>query len=206
MVSYISKIRNYFITGLVVVLPLAITVYIFLVVYELLEEKLRPIYKFLFGVYIPGTAIVFTFLIIVGIGVFAKIAIGERLISMVDRYVSRVPIINEIYLTAKQASSIIFLKQRSEFKRVVLVEFPRRGVFVFGLTTAEAVKEIKDAVGEEYVNVFIPTTPIPTSGYLVMVKRKELIPVDMSVEDALKLIVTGGFAGAIRDLKKTSEV
>ena len=203
--SLITKIRNYFITGLVIVLPIVLTIYIIWVMYDFLESHLRPIYQELFGFYIPGSAIVLTFLIILGTGIFAKVTIGEKIILTFEKYLAKVPFINDIYLTIKQASSILFLK-KSEFKRVVLVEFPRRGIYVIGLTTAEAIKEIKEKIGEELVHVFIPTTPIPTSGYLIIARKEELIPLDISVEEALKLIITGGFAGAVRDLKKTSEV
>jgi len=203
--SLLIKIRNYFITGLVVTLPLVATIYIVWILYNFLESHLRPIYQKLLGFYIPGSAIVLTFLAILIVGIFARVAVGEKIILTFEKYLARVPFINDIYLTVKQASSILFLK-KSEFKTVVLVEFPRKGIYVIGLTTAEAIKEIKEKTGEEFIHVFIPTTPVPTSGYLIIARKDELIPLDISVEEALKLIITGGFAGAIKDLKKTSEV
>lgn len=203
--SLLTKIRNYFITGLVVVLPVVLTIYIIWVMYDFLESHLRPIYHEIFGFYIPGSAIVLTFLIILGTGIFARVTVGEKIILTFEKYLTKVPFINDIYLTIKQASSILFLK-KSEFKRVVLVEFPKKGIYVIGLTTAEVIKEIKEKTGEEFMHVFIPTTPVPTSGYLIIARKDELIPLDISVEEALKLIITGGFAGAIKDLKKTSEV
>jgi len=203
--SLLIKIRNYFITGLVVTLPLVATIYIVWILYNFLESHLRPIYQKLLGFYIPGSAIVLTFLAILIVGIFAKVTVGEKIILTFEKYLARVPFINDIYLTVKQASSILFLK-KSEFKTVVLVEFPRKGIYVIGLTTAEAIKEIKEKTGGEFIHVFIPTTPVPTSGYLIIARKDELIPLDISVEEALKLIITGGFAGAIKDLKKTSEV
>ena len=199
------RIRNYFIAGLVVTLPLVLTLYIIWIMYNFLESHLRPIYQKLFGHYIPGSAVILTFLIILTIGFFARIAIGEKIILTFEKYLAKVPFVNDIYLTIKQASSILFLK-KSEFRTVVLVEFPRKGIYVIGLTTAEAIKEIKEKAGEGFINVFIPTTPVPTSGYLILARKDDLIPLDINVEEALKLIITGGFAGAVKDLKKTPEI
>jgi uncharacterized membrane protein len=117
-------------------------------------------------------------------------------VELFEKGILKIPVAKDIYTTIKEASTLFLMDKESEFKNVVLVEFPRKGMYSIGFTTASIVDEIQEKTKEKAINVYVPTTPIPTSGYLVLVPENEVIPLDLSVEEALKLIVSGGLSGA----------
>ncbi len=192
--SLLQSIRNTFLAGLLLFIPLVATVYVLWFGFDFLDSLLRPVLKRVFGIYLPGFGVVATLLLIFALGALARIALGRRMVSALEQAIMRVPLVKTVYATVKHASEALIDNQRSGFKGVVLVEYPRRGCYVIGFTTGANIEEARDKTGRVLVNVFVPTAPNPTSGMVIMVPENEVIPLDMSVEDGLKLIVSGGFA------------
>ncbi len=189
----ISKIRNYFLTGLIVILPLVVTFYVLLVLFEFFDGFLRPLEKMVLGYYVPGLSLVVTFLVIVLVGVLATVALGRKMFQVFEDSLLRIPIVRSIYSITKQASETFLAPKGTEFKGVVLVEFPRKGMYTIGFNTGITVGEIQDKTREKVINVYVPTSPNPTSGYYLVVPEKDLIYLDMSMDTAMKLIISGGF-------------
>ncbi len=190
----ISRLRNYFLTGLVIFVPIVATIYIVWVAFNFLDGILRPFIELAIGKHVRGLSLLATILLILLIGIFARIAIGRKTVDIFEKTLLRIPIIRGIYLIIKQTSEAFLTPQESEFKRVVLIEFPKKGTYALGFTTGITVGEIQDKTAEKVINVFVPTTPNPTSGFLVMVPEKSVVQLDMSVQDALKFVISGGFS------------
>ena len=188
--------KRYLLTGLVIVIPVVATGYIFYYVFRWVNSLIEDIaseflYRYL--PHIPGLTIVLSVAIIFIIGAFASISAGRSFLKYIDRWMSKIPLVSEIYFTIKQASETILI-QKEGFEKAVLVEYPRKGVFALGFVTGETYREVKESAEEDkLLNVFIPTSPNPTSGYLVFVKKSEIREVDMSIQEAVKVIISGGF-------------
>lgn len=190
----VGKLRNLFITGLIVFTPLAVTVYVVWVTFNLFDGILKPVVKALIGKAIPGLSLLITLLLILFLGAFTRAAIGRRVFDYLEQSVLRVPILRSIYSAIKGAS-VAFLMPKSEgFKEVVLVEYPRKGIYALAFTTGESVGEIQEKTASRTINVFVPTSPNPTSGFFLMVPEEDVIPLRISVEDALRFVVTGGLS------------
>lgn len=201
-------LKSLFLTGLLIFVPLAVTLYVLVAGFEFLDGILRPLMVALIGraggkFYIPGISLLVLIILITLLGAFARITIGERLVRSFENLLLKVPLVKGIYSTVKHASSA-FISNQTEFMGVVLVEYPRKGLFAIGLTTAVGVKEIQDKTTDTMINVFIHTSPNPTSGFLLMVPEREVIKLDMSVEDGLKLVISGGFSNVGHDTPKPS--
>jgi len=190
----ISKLRNYFLTGLVIFVPIVATIYIVWVAFNFLDGLLRPLVEAAIGKHVPGLSLLITVLFILLIGAFATIAIGRKLVGVFEKNLLKIPVIRSIYLIIKQASAAFLVPQGSDFKKVVLVEFPRKGMYALGFTTGVTVGEIQEKTAEKVINVFVPTSPNPTSGFFIMLPEKSVIQLDMSVQDALKFVISGGFS------------
>ncbi len=186
------KARNIFLAGLVVLLPVAFTFTALRILFNFADGILGPVIADLFlgGVRVPGLGLFLTLAIIFFTGLLTTNLLGKRVIVLAEGLLSRTPLVNRIYLTMKQIVEA-FTQQRSAFKEVVMVEYPRKGIYSLGFVTG--VTRGLPVVGEgELVNVFIATTPNPTSGFILLLPRKEVIPLDISVEDGLKLIISAG--------------
>jgi uncharacterized membrane protein len=192
--KFISNLRNLFITGLIVFTPIAVTVYVVWVTFNLFDGILKPLVVALTGKVIPGLSLFITLLLIMGLGAFARAAVGKRILDYLDQTVLKVPIIRSIYSAIKGASAAFLMPKSGGFKKVVLLEYPRRGVYALAFTTGASVGEIQDKTSFKTVNVFVPTSPNPTSGFFLMVPEKDVIPLKISVEDALKFVITGGLS------------
>ncbi|MFQ5888382.1 MAG: DUF502 domain-containing protein [Candidatus Hydrothermarchaeales archaeon] len=195
--GYLRRLRNFFITGLAVSVPLVATIYIVWVTFRFLDGILSPFLKAIIGEekYISGIGLIITLLLITAIGAFATFAIGRQMVNLFEESFSKIPLVRGIYSTFKQASDAFLVHKPSSGSRgVVLVEYPRKGIYTIGLTTAITVREIQEKTEEPVVNVFIPTSPNPTSGMLIIVPEDAVIPLDMTTEEGLKLIVSGGFS------------
>lgn len=186
-----SRLRKYFVTGLVVLIPLVATSYILWILFDLLDGILRPLVTEIFGIHIPGLSLVIMLLLTLLVGFIANYAIGKKGVELFEESLCRIPMVRTIYLAIKQASDILFM-QKGEFQKVVLVEYPRRGTYVLGFVTGSGIEEIQEKTSEDVLNLFVPTAPNPTSGFLLMVPKKDVILLDMSVEDGLKMIISGG--------------
>ncbi len=191
--SVIHTLRNTFLTGLVVFVPLVATAYVLWFGFSILDNFMKPVVEELAGRYVPGVGMVLTLLLILSAGALAKLALGRRLVMLVEQAIMRVPLAKTVYSTVKQASEAVIDSSSRGFKGVVLVEYPRKGCYVLGFTSGSGVQEAREATGKRLVNIFIPTAPNPTSGMMVMLPEEEIIPMKMSVEDGLKLVVSGGF-------------
>ena len=192
-----SKIKAYFITGLIAVVPIALTGYILWALITLMDgflnllpPKLHPSTYLEYE--IPGLGLIMTIILIFIVGVITRSVLGKKLVGIGEWIVGKIPMVRTIYQAAKQLSEAIFLPKSEGFRRVVLIEYPRRGINSLGFVTGETRGEVQDRTPSKVLNIFVPTTPNPTSGYYIVVPEKDTIPLSMTVEDAFKLIISGG--------------
>ncbi|MFQ5451926.1 MAG: DUF502 domain-containing protein [Nitrospinaceae bacterium] len=194
------RIRNIFITGLLITLPIAITFFILKFLYQNLDA-LAPLFTNLLiqagapipeGYRIPFLGVIITLLIIFLVGVFTTNIFGKELLHLGERIVEKIPIVRKIYKGSKQVVTSFADADTGSFKKVVLIEFPRRGVHALGFVTGETRGEVQENTAENVLNVFVPTTPNPTSGFLVFAPRDEVEEIAMSIEDGVKYIISGG--------------
>ena len=191
--SFFSRIRNYFIAGIVVLIPIGITVYltIFLISIssKILPKEINPNHYLPYN--IPGVEIIIAILLITFIGWLSLSFLGRRLLNLFNKILKRIPILRTIYSAIVQMTET-FTKSDKNNKNVVLVEYPRKGTWAVGFATKENSGEITDKTGKKLINVFVPTTPNPTSGFLLMFQKDEVIFLDLSFEEASKFIVSAG--------------
>ena len=191
--SVYSRIRNYFITGIFVLIPIGITVYltIFLIKIssKLIPQAINPD-QFL-PYEIPGLEILIALILITLIGWLSLTFIGKRAVSLLEGILNRIPILRTIYSSAEQLLDN-FSQDKKNKKSVVLVQYPRQGIWAVGFATKENSGKIKNAIGQDTINVFVPTTPNPTSGFLLMFPIKDVIFVDLTFEEASKFVVSAG--------------
>lgn len=201
MISHFKvRLKAYFATGLLTTLPIALTLYVLNVGINLLDRFLgSPFATFIDGHKFPGIKFfifgiefILVLIIILLIGFFTANFIGRGLLRGAEGIIYRLPVINKIYSGIKQLIQTLFLKERGAFNQVVLVEYPRRGIYVIGFVTAKTNKEIQKEVANELINVFVPSTPNPTSGMFIFAQKDEVVPLNIGVEDGIKLIVSGG--------------
>ena len=197
----LAKIRNNFIVGLLVLLPAVVTVLLLrwliaTVNSFFLEPVARLLRPYLPEIYLQNTAkvvmLIIAIFLIVAIGAISKSLLGKRLINYIERAFLKVPMINKIYSAIREIISAFSGTGKTIFSKVVMVEYPRKGMYAIGFITSEGMGEIQDKTKAYVYNVFIPTTPNPTSGMFVMVPKEDLTILDMSVEEGLKLIISGG--------------
>ena len=188
----LKNLRNYLITGLIILLPLVVTIYIVTTIFNAVDGFLRPLIELVIGRSVYGLGFFLTILVILGIGIIGTNVLGKRLISFGERLLTRIPLVKNIYLTVQQIINALFLKNKTAFRKVVVVEYPRRGIYQVGFLTSEGRGEVQENTEDPVVNVFIPTTPNPTSGMLILVPRSEITYLDMTVEEGLKFIISGG--------------
>ena len=211
------KLQNLFIAGLLVLLPISITVFILTFIFQKLDNLLSPAFvkllillglPFREGQFIPGLGFVATTIIIIFTGLITKNILGRKLFSLGEIMVERIPVARSIYSGAKQIIDTVSKSQLDAFNKVVMVEYPRRGLFSLGFVTCEARGEIQENTEANVVNVFIPTTPNPTSGLLIFVPKEDLIPLSMTVEEGIKLVVSGGIVTPTKNnnLQHTKEL
>ncbi len=186
------KTKTVFTTGLLTILPLAVTIYVFYIIFNFLDNLIGGLIESVINYRIPGIGFVSGLLLILLIGFIASNIIGNRLINFFDRIFQRVPITRGIYVSAKQIIDAFTVQGKNAFKKVVLLEYPRKGLYVIGFITGQSRGEIQEKTAEETLNIFVPTTPNPTSGMLVLAPRREVIELKMTVEEGMKVIVSGG--------------
>ena len=191
--SFALKIRNYFITGIVVLIPIGFTLYLTKILISLssrlIPAEINPNTYLHFS--IPGLEIFLTVVFITIIGGLSLSFIGKRFLKIIDELFKRIPILRTIYSAIGQMTQS-FTQKDSNKKSVVLIEYPRKGVWAVGFATKENTGEIKSKTNQNLINVFVPTTPNPTSGFLLMVPKDDLIYLNMSFEEVSKFIVSAG--------------
>ncbi|MBN2225779.1 MAG: DUF502 domain-containing protein [candidate division Zixibacteria bacterium] len=184
-------IRRQFVSGVLVVVPLILTYVVLRFLFESIDGILQPIVQRTLGYHVPGLGIAITVLIIILAGFFTRGFIGDRLFRYGDRLLTRTPIIRVFYLAAKQLIEAITIPQTKSFKQVVMFEYPRRGAYAMGFATNRFKLQQGDGNIRRLVGVFVPSTPTPVSGLVIFVPENDVIPLDISVEEAIKLIVSG---------------
>jgi len=191
--SILSRIRNYFITGIVVLIPIGITIYLtkFLISIssKIIPKEINPNHYLPYD--IPGLEILIALILITFIGWLSLSFIGKRFLDFFNNVLSKIPILRTIYAAIVQMTET-FTNKRSDKKNVVLVEYPRKGTWAVGFATKDNSGEISDKTNKKLVNVFVPTTPNPTSGFLLMFPKEDVIYLDISFEEASKFIVSAG--------------
>jgi len=188
----VKKLRNYLITGAVVLVPVVLTWYVLLSMFRFLDGLTARWVAQILGHSIPGLGLLVTIFIVLVTGILTRSFLGRELINLGQSILSGTPIVRGVYLTIRQLTDAFAVTEQTAFKRVALVEYPRKGVWAIGFVTAEGPSEARSLAGEELVSLFLPTTPNPTSGYLLMVPKRDVKMLEMSVEDGLKLVVSGG--------------
>jgi len=197
------KLKTVFTTGLLTILPLAVTIYVFYVIFYFLENLVGGLIESVFNFHLPGIGFASGLLLILLIGFIASNIIGNRLINFFDRIFQRVPITRGIYTSAKQIIDAFTLQGKNAFQKVVLIEYPRKGLYVIGFVTGHSRGEIQERTAEETLNIFVPTTPNPTSGMLILAPKHEVTELKMTVEEGMKVIISGGlFSPGDKDEKE----
>lgn len=188
-----KKIKKNFLAGFAIILPIGITLYLIVFMFEFLDGILGPIFRWIFGRSVPGLGLLVSLILILIVGMMATNVIGSRLIAFGEKIITGTPLVKSIYISTKQVFTALFRNTtKNTFKCVVMVEYPRKGMYVLGFATGSATGEVQDKTKEKVINIFIPTTPNPTSGFLIMVPEQDVVAMDMSVEDAVKVIISGG--------------
>ncbi len=189
--------RRYLVAGLLVWLPLVATFFVIRLLVQwmdqsllLLPQQYRP--ENLLGFAIPGLGVALSFLILLLTGLVAANLFGRKLVSLWERVLSRIPLVRSVYSAVKQLVETMFSDNGQSFRKVLLVEFPRRGLWTLAFQTGTGQGEAQRKTGRDVVTVYIPTTPNPTGGYLVMVPREDVRELDMSVDDGLKMLLSMG--------------
>lgn len=190
-------IRRYLIAGLLLWLPIWITLLVVRFVVNLLDVSLSLLPKayqpdVLLGMHIPGVGVLVSLLIILLTGVLITNFLGRRLVQFGESIVAKIPLVRSIYMAVKQVLETLFSNSGQSFRKVYLIEYPRRGAWSIAFQTGECAEEIEDIVQPDMLTLFVPTTPNPTSGYLILVPRKEAYELKMSVEQALRLVISLG--------------
>lgn len=193
----VSTIRRYLIAGLLVWVPLVITGVVVKLLVDFMDGSLlllppawRP--DTLLGFSIPGLGLILTFAIVLVTGMVVANLLGRKLVDFWEGVLARIPIVRSIYSAVKQVVETMFVGGGDAFRKVLLVEYPRKGLWTIGFQTGAAIGEVQEKTAREVVTVFIPTTPNPTSGFIILVPREDAIELEMSVEDALKFVMSLG--------------
>lgn len=192
-----SGLKRYFITGLLIWVPLGITVWVLALIVRsmdqsllLLPASLRP--ESLVGFYIPGIGTLLTLLVIFLTGVIAANIIGQRLILFWEALLARIPVVKSIYYSVKQVSDTLFSSNGEAFRKALLVEYPRQGSWTIAFQTGVPGGDVLNHLQGDYLSVYVPTTPNPTSGFFLMMPKDDVIELDMTVDEALKYIISMG--------------
>ncbi len=193
-----AKLRTYFFTGMLVTAPATITISLALLVINLVDrkvtrfipEKYNPETYLPFG--LPGLGVLILILVITIIGAFAAGFLGRAALRLWERVMARMPVVSSVYSATKQIFETVLAQQSTAFRQVVMVEYPRRGMWSIGFITGTTKGEIQNLTSQEMVNVFVPTTPNPTSGYLLFIPREDVTVLHMTVEAGIKLVISGG--------------
>ncbi len=192
--------KKYFITGLLIWIPLAITVWVLTLIVQtmdqsllLLPQAIRP--ERLLGIYIPGIGALLTILVVLLTGLVAANIVGQRLVRFWEALLARIPVVKSIYYSVKQISDTLFSGSGEAFRKVLLVRYPHPQAWSVAFQTGTPAQDVARQAGEDLVSVFIPTAPSPVNGFFFFVKKSDTIDLDMSVDDALKYIVSMGVVG-----------
>ncbi len=188
--------KRYLIAGLLIWVPLGVTVMVIKLLVGIMDQTLlwlpepyRP--ETLLGFHVPGLGVVLSVIIVLGTGVVVANLFGRKLVEVWENILARIPLVRTIYASVKQILETVFSSGQS-FRKVLLVEYPRKGLWTLAFQSSTTQGEAQIKTGQEMINVFIPTTPNPTSGFFIMVPRSDVVELDMNVDDGLKMIISAG--------------
>lgn len=189
--------KKYFITGLLIWVPLAITAWVLALIVRtmdqtllLLPNALNP--ERLLGFYVPGIGVIATLLVVFLTGLVTANIIGQRLLRFWEGVLSRIPVVKSVYYSVKQVSDTLFSSSGEAFRKALLVQYPREGAWTIAFLTGQPGGDVLNHLPGDYVSVYVPTTPNPTSGFFLMLPRRDVIELEMSVDEALKYIISMG--------------
>ena len=194
----LARLRTYFLTGIVVSAPVGITIWLIWLFVAFVDDTVVPLIPDAYnpsdviGVSVPGIGVIVVLLVVTIIGFLVTNFFGRFMIKLGENLVSRVPVVRTIYGVLKQIFDAVLAQSEGAFREVILIEYPRKGIWVLGFVTSNTQGEIRRVMADEMVNVFLPTTPNPTSGFLLFVPRKDCITLNMTVEEGVKLVISGG--------------
>ena len=190
-------LRNYLIAGLLIWIPIMVTVWVVRFVGRILDQSLlllppswRP--EAIFGTYVPGVGIVLSLLLLLLTGVLVRNLFGRQIVTGAENLIRRIPVVGPVYSGAKTFSETVLTDQGKSFKQVVMVEFPRKGVHSIGFITSDELEEAQARTARDVTCVFVPTTPNPTTGFIILVPRDEVVRMDMTVDEAFRMLLTLG--------------
>jgi len=192
-----KRLRRYLVAGILVWLPLGVTIFLLRILIGLMDksmflvpERYRP--EEWLGFAIPGLGLVLTLLVLSLTGLLATNFLGRSMVSLWESMLERIPFVRSVYSAAKNFAEIVFSDSGQSFKKVLLIQYPREGLYSLAFQTATNLGEVQGRTGEEIVCTFVPTTPNPTSGFIIIVPKKDVIELDMDVDEALKMIISLG--------------
>ena len=191
-----KRLRNYFISGLLFWVPLALTVLVIKFFLELINnlipQKYLPEAIFKLDTTIPGSGIILVLLVILITGVMVTNILGRKLVALWEKVLNKIPGFRNVYNVLKKVSDTVFNTSTESFRKAFLIQYPSKGIWVIAFQSGDYRGEAKSIIGEEIMNLFVPTTPNPTSGFFVMLAKKDAFELDMSVEEAFKLVISAG--------------
>jgi uncharacterized membrane protein len=188
-----NKFSSYFLRGLITLLPLLITIWMVSFIFTFSDSILGNIITLITGRQMPGVGLAVTIVLIFLVGFFASYLISAKVFRVGEELLCRLPIIKSIYSAVKQINELLFVqKNADEYRRACLVEYPRKGIWSIGFITSDATIEIEAKLKEKMINVFVPNTPTPATGFTILVPAREVVLLDMKIEDAFKYVVSGG--------------
>jgi len=192
----VKRLRNYFISGLLFWIPLALSVIVikfFLeLVNNLVPQKYLPEVIFKLDTTIPGSGIILVLLIILITGVLVTNILGRKLVALWEKALNKIPGFRNVYNVLKKVSDTVFNTSTESFRKAFLIQYPNKGIWVIAFQSGDYKDEAESIIGEEIMNLFVPTTPNPTSGFFVLIAKKDAFELDMSVEEAFKLVISAG--------------
>ena len=197
--SFSTKLRGYFIAGVLVTAPITITVWLTIAIVNFIDRSVKNIILpdgYYDGVFswlsIPGVGIIIAIIFLLIVGMFATNIMGRFFVRIGETILDHLPVVRSLYGATKQIFETVFANQSEAFREVVLVEYPRKDMWVIGFLTGTTKGEVQDRTDQDVVNIFVPTTPNPTSGFLLFTPRKDVIKLDMTIEEGIKLVVSAG--------------
>lgn len=193
------RFRRLLVTGLLATGPLAVTAYMLWIVFAWLDGILQPLFMRFLHFHIPGLGFVALLVLVLLTGLFASHFVGERIVRGMSARLERLPLWSPVYRAVREVSEVLLSERSASFRRVAALEYPRKDLYVLVFVTSEGPSPLDAKLGCSMVNVFLPSTPNPTTGFFIMVPREQLLYLDLTVEQAVKLILSGGAMLAGRD-------
>ena len=196
MLKILTRLRNYLISGLLFWIPLILTVIVIKFFLEfinsLVPQEYLPEAIFNLNTSIPGSGIILLFIIILITGVLVTNILGRRLVALWEKLLNRIPGFRNIYNILKKVSDTVLNSSTESFKKAYLIQYPNKGIWVIAFQSGDYRGQAESVIGEEIINLFVPTTPNPTSGFFVLIPKKDALELDISVEEAFKLVISAG--------------